>query len=113
MPHAPRTNPEISGSRTLSSETSDEGRALSYEPARPSRNRTGLPDGLKARMEGAFGLNLDHLRVNKNSGFPAKVGAIATTRGNQIDVAPGHYNPTSSRGQQLLGHEAWHTVQQA
>ncbi|HAA14294.1 MAG TPA: hypothetical protein DCE41_22415, partial [Cytophagales bacterium] len=67
----------------------------------------------KARMEGAFGVNLDHLRVNKNSGFPAKVGAIATTRGNQIDVAPGHYNPTSSRGQQLLGHEAWHTVQQA
>ena len=96
MPYA-KSTPEISGSRS----------------PEPSPNRTGLPDGLKAKMEGAFGTRLDHIRVNKNSAFPAKVGAIATTQGNRIDFAPGQYNPHSAQGQKLIGHEAWHTVQQA
>ncbi|HAA23172.1 MAG TPA: hypothetical protein DCP28_32060, partial [Cytophagales bacterium] len=74
---------------------------------------TGLPGGFKARMEKSFGTSLDHIRVTKSSSFPAKVGAIATTRGSQIDIAPGHYRPQTPQGQKLLGHEAWHTVQQA
>lgn len=78
-----------------------------------STNRTGLPDGLKTKMESTFGTDLSNVRVNKNSSLPGKVGAIATTRGNRIDFAPGHYNPASSKGQQLIGHETWHTVQQA
>ena len=78
-----------------------------------AHNETGLPDGLKTKMEGTFGTSLDHLRVNKNSSFPAKVGAIATAQGNRIDIAPGHYNPDTSAGQKLIGHEAWHTVQQS
>ncbi|MEL6537951.1 MAG: DUF4157 domain-containing protein [Bacteroidota bacterium] len=96
MPYAPLSNLEISGSRALS-----------------APNRTGLPNGLKTQLEGTFGTRLDHLRVKKNSGFPAKVGAIATTRGSQIDIAPGHFNPNSAQGRKLIGHEAWHTVQQA
>lgn len=76
-------------------------------------NQTGLPDGLKSKMEGTFGTNLDSIRVHKNSSFPAKVGAIATAQGNRIDIAPGHYNPNTSTGQKLIGHEAWHTVQQS
>ncbi|MEL6537950.1 MAG: DUF4157 domain-containing protein, partial [Bacteroidota bacterium] len=79
----------------------------------PAPNATGLPGGLKAKMENSFGTPLDGLRVHKNSSFPAKVGAIATTQGNRIDFAPGHYNPHTARGQRLIGHEAWHTVQQA
>ena len=63
-------------------------------------------------MENTFGHNLSNVRINTNSSLPAKVGAIATTQGNRIDFAPGHYNPHTSLGQKLIGHEAWHTVQQ-
>ena len=76
-------------------------------------NTTGIPDGLKTKMEGTFGTRLDHLQLKTNSSFPGKVGAIATAQGNRIDIAPGHYNPNTATGQKLIGHEAWHTVQQA
>lgn len=78
-----------------------------------SENQTGLPDQLKSRMEQTFGHSLANVRIKANSSLPAKVGAIATTQGNRIDFAPGQYNPHTSQGQKLIGHEAWHTVQQA
>lgn len=78
-----------------------------------TENKTGLPNKLKSKMEGTFGHSLNNIRINTNSALPAKVGAIATTQGNRIDFAPGHYNPHTSQGQKLIGHEAWHTVQQA
>lgn len=77
------------------------------------QNATGIPDGLKATMEQTFGADLSAVQLKTNSSFPAKVGAVATARGNQIDIAPGHYNPASVSGRALIGHEAWHTVQQA
>ena len=86
--------------------------SISATPARGS-NRTGLPDTLKSKMESTFGRKLDHVRVHTNSSLPKKVGAIATTQGNRMDFAPGYYNPTSTQGQKLIGHETWHTVQQA
>ncbi|MEL6535750.1 MAG: DUF4157 domain-containing protein [Bacteroidota bacterium] len=99
--------------RTTSERNSRGGVQQPAKALGPQANRTGLPDGLKAKMEGTFGTRLDNVRVNKNSSFPAKVGAIATTQGNRIDFAPGHYNPHTAQGQKLIGHEAWHTVQQA
>jgi hypothetical protein len=73
------------------------------ESAEP--NRTGLPDGLKAGIESLSGLSLDHVDVHYNSSEPAKLGALAYTRGGDIYVAPGE--------ERQLPHEAWHAVQQA
>ena len=40
------------------------------------------------------------------------IGALAFTHGTDLYFAPGQYNPRSSQGQQLLGHELTHVVQQ-
>ncbi len=40
------------------------------------------------------------------------MGALAYTQGNNVHFAPGQYNPSSQKGQELLGHELTHVVQQ-
>ncbi|MGH6617008.1 DUF4157 domain-containing protein [Sphingomonas sp.] len=72
---------------------------------RRAPNRTGLPDTLKAGIESLSGISMDGVRVHYHSPDPARVGALAFTRGADIHVAPGR--------EQHLPHEAWHAVQQA
>jgi hypothetical protein len=67
-------------------------------------NRTGLPDGIKARAEALSGLSLDDVKVHFNSARPARLDAHAYAQGNEIHVAPGQ--------DRHLPHEAWHVVQQ-
>jgi len=67
-------------------------------------NRDGLPDRLKAGVEALSGLAMDDVRVHRNSAEPAKLGALAYTRGSDIHLGPGQ--------EQHLPHEAWHVVQQ-
>src|SRR5262249_38297722 len=40
------------------------------------------------------------------------IGALALTQGSNLYFAQGQYNPHTSRGRQLLGHELAHVVQQ-
>lgn len=68
-------------------------------------NRTGLPDRLKAGVEGLSGLSLDNVRVHYDSSRPAQLQALAYTQGTDIHVGPGQ--------ERHLAHEAWHVVQQA
>lgn len=68
-------------------------------------NRTGLPDNLKAGIEGLSGLSMDQVRVRYNSSRPATMQAHAFTQGSEIHVAPGQ--------EKHLAHEAWHVVQQS
>jgi len=68
------------------------------------KNRTGLPDDLKAGIEGLSGLSLDDVRVHYGSPRPAQLQALAYASGTAIHVAPGQ--------EQHLPHEAWHVVQQ-
>ncbi|WP_448662226.1 CFI-box-CTERM domain-containing protein [Sphingomonas sp. CJ20] len=67
-------------------------------------NRTGLPDQLKAGIEGLSGMAMDDVRVHRNSSRPAQLNAHAYAQGTDIHLAPGqdHHLP----------HEAWHVVQQ-
>jgi hypothetical protein len=67
-------------------------------------NRTGLPDALKADIETRSGHGLDDVRVHYNSAAPARLAALAYTRGSEIHVGPGQ--------ESQLPHEAWHVVQQ-
>ena len=42
-----------------------------------------------------------------------EVGALAYTQGTDIHFAPGQFKPETSTGQQLLGHELTHVIQQS
>ncbi len=75
-------------------------------------NRTGMPDDLKANMESAFNTDFSDVRVHPDSGKATEVGALAYTQGTDVHFAPGQFKPESSAGQQLLGHELTHVVQQ-
>jgi hypothetical protein len=55
-------------------------------------------------MEAMSGFSLADVVVHRNSAEPARLGAAAFTKGNQIHVAPGQ--------ERHLPHEAWHVVQQ-
>ncbi|HEY4940832.1 MAG TPA: DUF4157 domain-containing protein [Rhizomicrobium sp.] len=72
---------------------------------RRAPNRTGLPDTLKAGLETLSGMSMDGVRVHYRSPEPARIDALAYTRGSDIHLAPGQ--------ERHLPHEAWHAVQQA
>lgn len=69
-----------------------------------NENRTGIPTQLKERMEQRTGLSFDDIRVHYNSDMPAKLGALAYTQGNQVEIGPGQ--------ESHLPHELGHVVQQ-
>lgn len=71
-----------------------------------------LPAAVQAKMESAFGHDFSRVRVHQGS-TASSLGAVAFTRGQDIHFAPGQYSPGSRSGQQLLGHELAHVVQQA
>ncbi|MCH5281429.1 MAG: DUF4157 domain-containing protein [Lachnospiraceae bacterium] len=67
-------------------------------------NRTGIPTRLKENMEKNTGLSFDDVRVHYNSPLPAKLDALAYTKGNQVEIGPGQ--------ERHLPHELGHVVQQ-
>jgi hypothetical protein len=71
-----------------------------------------LPEGLRGRMEGVFGAGLSAVRVHEGPEAES-VGARAYAQGTDIHFAPGQYDPSSKHGQELIGHELTHVVQQA
>ena len=62
-------------------------------------------------METSFGQDLSGVRVHQGP-EASSIGAVAYTRGSDIHFAPGAYNPGTSGGQKLLGHELTHVLQQ-
>lgn len=70
-----------------------------------------LPSETREKMERSFGHDFSAVRVHEGS-EPARIGADAYTRGNNIHFAPGAFHPSSPDGEQLLGHELAHVVQQ-
>ena len=82
------------------------------EPSVPSSGSgKALPKAVQRKMESAFGTSLGDVRIHE--GPEAKsIGAVAYTRGANIHFQPGKYDPNSQSGQQLLGHELTHVVQQ-
>lgn len=88
---------------SLEEEEPLQGMALPRTGDRP--NATGMPDGLKAGIEGLSGRAMDDVRVHYNSDRPAMVQAHAYAQGTDIHLAPGQ--------ERHLPHEAWHVVQQA
>ncbi|WP_216821052.1 DUF4157 domain-containing protein [Singulisphaera sp. GP187] len=76
-----------------------------------TRGGQPLPQSFRHQMEAIFGANFSGVRIHQGH-HATHVGAVAYTQGENIHFAPGHYDPTSAAGQELLGHELAHVVQQ-
>jgi len=79
--------------------------------AGPAGAGAALPGGVQDKMEQSFGTTFDDVRVHEGSQAEA-VGAQAYAEGSDLHFAPGKYDPESLGGQELLGHELAHVVQQ-
>jgi hypothetical protein len=76
-----------------------------------ARGGAPLAPTILAKMESAFGESFSAVRVHAGP-QASRIGALAFTTGNDIYFAPGRYQPETVQGQQLLGHELAHVVQQ-
>jgi hypothetical protein len=79
--------------------------------APPQRGGQMLPQSFRHQMEAAFAANFSDVRIHEGH-EATHVGALAFSQGHDIHFAPGQYDPTSAAGQQLIGHELAHVVQQ-
>ncbi|HEX9946028.1 MAG TPA: GNAT family N-acetyltransferase [Allosphingosinicella sp.] len=70
-----------------------------------------LPQAVLAKMEAAFGADFSAVRVHVGP-QAARIGAVAFTTGDDLYFAPGQFQPDSVKGQQLIGHELAHVIQQ-
>ncbi len=70
-----------------------------------------LPEPVREKMEAYFQADFSDVRVHQGH-HASTIGALAFTLGSEIHFAPGQYDPHSPRGQQLLGHELTHVMQQ-
>ena len=75
-------------------------------------NNGGLPNEVQSKMESGLGADFSNVNIHKDSSKASDVGALAFTQGNDVHFAPGQYNPGSKSGQELIGHELTHVVQQ-
>lgn len=64
------------------------------------------------KMSTAFNEDFSNVSINENSSKAKELNALAFTQGDTISFAPGQYDPNSQKGQELLGHELTHVVQQ-
>ncbi len=71
-----------------------------------------LPAATRVKMEQAFGTDLSAIRVHQDGAADA-TGAEAYARGTDIHFAAGKFDPGSTKGQELIGHEVAHVVQQS
>lgn len=71
-----------------------------------------MPASVQARMENSFGADFSNVRIHEGPQAQA-LGATAYTQNSDIHFAPGQYRPNSQSGQELLGHELAHVVQQS
>lgn len=80
----------------------------------PGATATGgapLADHVRAPMEASFGADFRGVRVHQGGNATA-LGAVAYAQGEDLHFAPGAYDPGSTAGRELIGHELAHVVQQ-
>lgn len=72
----------------------------------------GVAPEVMGKMESAMGADFSGVQIHQNSQKATEAGALAYAQGNDIHFAPGQFSPDTPGGQQLLGHELAHVVQQ-
>jgi hypothetical protein len=78
---------------------------------KPRGSGVPLPETVQKKFESFFNTSFADVRVHVGH-EASSIGALAFTHGSDLYFAPGQYNPQSTQGQQLLGHELTHVVQQ-
>lgn len=103
----------VPGKQTLTMQlkSTGEDRARRPDPA-PSGGGQPLPDEVRASMGRSFGADFSAVRVHEGP-HVSDMGALAYTQGADVHFAPGQYQPGTPSGQELIGHELAHVVQQA
>src|SRR3954471_12369094 len=86
--------------------------AVARAAAPPSSAGERVPAGVRPQMEQALGADFSAVRIHAGPEAQA-IGALAYAQGTDLHFAPGQYQPDSPRGQELLGHELTHVMQQA
>jgi hypothetical protein len=74
-----------------------------------------MDNQIQGKMESAFGADFSDVNIHadaKADQLSQSVGALAFATGNDIFFRQGQYNPDNRQGQELLGHELTHVVQQ-
>lgn len=89
-----------------------DGEGAASSPPSPGGSGLPMPGGVRAKMEHALGADFSAVRIHEGS-QATTLGALAYTQGTNIHFAPGQYRPDSQSGQELLGHELAHVVQQS
>ncbi|MCG8417520.1 MAG: DUF4157 domain-containing protein [Proteobacteria bacterium] len=74
-------------------------------------NGAKLSEHIQSKMEAAFAADFADVQIHEGSQLPA-IGTLAYTQGTNVHFAPGQHQPYSRQGQELLGHELTHVVQQ-
>ncbi|WP_235299116.1 eCIS core domain-containing protein [Portibacter marinus] len=82
------------------------------DKSQKTSSKTKMPEEVQNKMESSFGADFSNVNIHNNSSNADSLGAQAYTQGNDIHFAPGKYNPGTQSGQELLGHELTHVVQQ-
>lgn len=76
------------------------------------KNADNLPYDIQMKMESTFNEDFSNVTIHQNSYEASALNALAYTQVEEIYFAPGHFNTESSKGQELIGHEIAHVVQQ-
>jgi hypothetical protein len=71
-----------------------------------------LPPPVKEKMESSFGENFSDVQIHSDSDQAEALGAKAYAQGKDLHFAPGEFQPDTKEGQELIGHELTHVVQQ-
>ncbi|MCU0350633.1 MAG: DUF4157 domain-containing protein [Flavobacterium sp.] len=71
-----------------------------------------MPEEVQAKMENSFGEDFSNVAIHDNSTKADDMGAKAFAQGKDVHFAPGEFQPNSKEGQELIGHELTHVVQQ-
>jgi hypothetical protein len=82
------------------------------ETAQEKSTETKLPEVVQAKMENSFGQDFSNVQIHKDSNKAEEIGAKAYTQGSEVHFAPGQFQPETKEGQELIGHELTHVVQQ-
>lgn len=79
---------------------------------KPAKSQNGMADDLRSKMENAFQADFSNVNIHQNSQNAQNIGALAYTQGNDVHFAPGQFKPNTHAGQELIGHELTHVIQQ-
>jgi len=101
--------------RASAVQLSVQGTAMQLPPSllnfRPSGGGQRLPESVQKKMESFFGTDFSDVRIHVGQ-EASSIGALAFTYGSDLYFAHGQYDPHTSHGQRLLGHELTHVLQQ-